>query len=127
MTLPLEEIFGGILIVLVCLVPIKELKKEYFPLITSALSIIILSVAFKRGYPLFGYIRDLSTDESELYFSIIFKCFGIATLTGLIADMCSDFGVGSVSAKVSFIGKISVLMTCIPLVEKLLCIVGELV
>ena len=111
---------------LVCLVPVKELKKEYFPFITSALSIILLAVAFKRGMPLFGYIRDLSTEQSELYFSIIFKCFGIATLTGIICDMCADFGAGSVSGKVGLIGKIAVLMTCIPLVERLFLLIEEL-
>lgn len=115
------------MIVLVCLVPIKELKKEYFPLITSALSIIILGVAFKRGLPLFGYVRELATEESEIYFSIIFKCFGIAMLTGLISDMCTDFGAGSVSGKVGFVGKIGVLMTCIPLVERLFSLVDELI
>lgn len=127
MTLELDGIFGGILIVLVCLVPIKELKKEYLPLITSALSILVLSVTFKKGLPLFGYIRELSTEESEIYFSIIFKCFGIATLTGLISEMCADFGAGSVSGKVGFVGKIAVLMTCIPLVEKLFSLIEELV
>ena len=126
MTLNLAEIFGGVIIALICLVPVKELKKEYLPLITSALSVVLLGVAFKRGLPLFWYVKDLSTEESEVYFSIIFKCFGIATVTQLVSDMCADFGAPSVSSKVVFIGKIAVLMTCIPLVEKLFSLIEEL-
>lgn len=126
MTLNIAEIFGGVIIALICLIPVKELKKEYLPLITSALSVILLGVAFKRGLPLFDYIKGLSTEEGDAYFSIVFRCFGIATVTQLVSDMCTDFGASSVSSKVSFVGKIGVLMTCIPLVEKLFSLVEGL-
>ena len=127
MTFNLEGIFGGIIIVLICLVPIKELKKDYFPLITSALSILLLTVAFKRGQPLFDYVKDLSDETSEMYFKVIFKCFGVATLTQLVSDMCKDFGASGVSEKVNLIGKIVVLMYCMPLVDSLLSLVEELI
>lgn len=126
MTFNLSEIFAGVLICVLCLIPIRELKKEYAPLISTALSVLLFGIAFKRGLPLFQYIKSIGQGESEAYFEIIFKCFGIAVSTNLITEICSDFGVGSVSGKVEFIGKLAILMTCIPLVERLFSLVEAL-
>ena len=126
MSLDLAAIFGGVIVVLVCLIPIKELKKEYAPIITAALSVVILSYTLKRGRVLFDYIESINTPESEAYFAVIFKCFGIAIATNIISQMCADFGVSSVSSKIEFVGKIAILMTCMPLIEGIVKLVEGL-
>ena len=126
MTFNLSEIFAGVLICVLCLIPIRELKKEYAPLISTALSVLLFGIAFKRGMPLFQYIKSIGEDDTEVYFEIIFKCFGIAVSTNLLTEICSDFGFGSVSGKVEFIGKLAILMTCIPLTERLFSLVEVL-
>ncbi len=109
-----------------CIVPIKELKKDYLPFITTALSLVLLAVALKRGAPLFEYMKNLGVSNSEEYFNVLFKCFGIVIITGLVSQMCSDFGVQGVAEKVEFVGKIAVLMTILPLVDTLLSLVETL-
>ncbi len=126
MTFNLSEIFAGVIICVLCMIPIRELKKEYAPLITTALSVMLLGIAFKRGLPLFRYIKEIGLGDAEQYFEVVFKCFGIAVATNLITEFCSDFGVPSVSAKAEFIGKLAILMTCIPLVERLFSVVEAL-
>lgn len=126
MTLDLTAIYGGVIIVLFCLVTVREIKKEYAPVITAALSVVLMSYALKRGKFLFDYIESLTTVESELYFSIIFKCFGIAIMSNIISQMCSDFGASGVCSKVDFVGKIAIIMTCMPLIDGLIDLVEGL-
>ena len=127
MTLDLAGIFAGVIISLLCLVPLRELKKEYSPILTATISVVLVSVAFKRARPLFYYVQSLSGDTAEVYFDVIFKSFGIAVLTNLVSEICGDFGVSSLSGKVDFIGKLAIIMTCIPLVEKMMLFLESLI
>ena len=120
-------IFSGVIIALVCIISLSEIKKEYSALITTALSVVLMLVAVKRGQPLFQYIKSIGTDNGKIYFEVIYKSFGIAILTHFVSEMCSDFGAPSTSSKVEFIGKIAILMTVIPLVESLFSLAEALV
>ena len=119
MTPDLIGIFSTVLAALFFIIPLKELKKEYLPFITAAFSILLFTVALKRGIILLEYLEELSFDVSGEYFDVLFKCAGVAFCTVFVSQMCSDFGMPSISDKVEFIGKIGVLMTVVPLVSTL--------
>lgn len=120
MSVNVIAVYAGVIMTLILLVPVKELKKDYAPVIVTALSVLLIGVALKRGMPLFEYIRGLGEGNGEEYFSILYKSLGIAISTQLISDMCGDFGAQSVAGKVELVGKIAILMTTVPLVEALL-------
>ena len=120
MTFDIVTVYAGVVVTLVLLVLVKEIKKEYAPIMITALSVILLGFAIRRGMPLFEYIKGLGDGVGEEYFYVLFKCFGIAVATQMLSDMCCDFGAQSLSGKVEFVGKIGILMTTVPLVEALL-------
>jgi len=127
LTFNIVAVYSGVILSLILLVPIKEIKKEYAPIIVAALSVLVIGVSLKHAVPLFEYVKGLGDGIEEGYFSILFKCFGIATATHVVSDMCSDFGAQSLAGKVEFVGKIGILMTTLPLVEALLDLTEKLV
>lgn len=127
MTLDIPLVYAGVLLSLVVLVPIKELKKEYAPIIISSISLILLKLVIKHSIPLFEYISNLGINSTENLFSVMYKCFGIALVTQLVSEICIDFGASGIAGKVELIGKIGIIITVLPLIESLLKLVEGLV
>ena len=127
MTFDIVAIFAAVILSLVALVVLKEIKKEYLPFATSALSIILLIVAFKRGLPLFHYLKNVEFHNGEKYISVLFQVFGIGVLTNIVSELCSDFGIPTLSDKVDFIGKIAIIITALPLIDSLFKLVEEII
>lgn len=119
-------IFAAVILALIVLVVLKEIKKEYLPFATAGLSIVLLVVAFKRGMPLFHYLKNVDFYNGEKYISVLFSVFGIGVITNLISQFCSDFGIPTVSEKVEFVGKMAILISTLPLVDSLFKLVEEL-
>ncbi len=126
MTFDVVAIFATVILSLVVLVVLKEIKKEYLPFATSALSLVLLVVAFKRGMPLFHYLKNIEFYNGEKYVSVLFHVFGIGILTNIVSEFCSDFGVPTLCSKVEFIGKMAILITTLPLVDSLFKLVEEI-
>ncbi len=126
MTFDISGILAAVIVGVICIIPLKELKKEYLPFATAGLSLVLLGVAFKKGLPLFEYLNNLNLDFGNEYFSVLMKCFGIAVITNLTSQLCADFSVPSVSEKVDFVGKCAILLYSLPLVDNLLSLIEEM-
>jgi len=59
-------------------------------------------------------------------FSIVFKCVGIAVVTRLSADACSDSGMAGVASALEFAGAVSALLVSLPLFSAVLDVIGGL-
>ena len=127
MTGELFLVFGLAISLSVLLVPITQIKKEYGIIGKSALSIILLTYAIKKSYPLFEYIKKLSNSEYETYLQILISCFSVALLTKIATDMLCDLGANNVGEKVEFAGKIAILLLCLPMFEKLFGLLEALI
>ena len=105
----------------------KELKKEYSVMIMLAGGIIITLWGLSKIYPVVGYIREL-TDSGNIseYFSVILKVLGISFLVQTGADICRDFGEGSVASKIEFAGKAAILAVILPVLRSVINMCLEL-
>ncbi len=99
----------------------KELRPEFAVLITVVASALLLFYVLGYFSTLLRFYNSIvaATGINQEYFSIILKCIGIGYLVEFASSICKDSGCGSMSDKVVFAGKISVLALAIPIIQSL--------
>lgn len=112
---------GWIIIIAVISVVLRKYVPEYSMMINIAASIIVLSVILYEFLPAVNQIKNLlyNTKISHDYIIILFKSLGICFITQFASDSCSDAGEGSLSSKVELAGKVAIIITALPLFEKI--------
>ena len=75
---------------------------------------------FYEFLPAVNQIKNLlyNTKISHDYIIILFKSLGICFITQFASDSCSDAGEESLSSKVELAGKVAIIITALPLFEK---------
>lgn len=111
---------GWIIIIAVISVVLRKYVPEYSMMINIAASIIVLSVILYEFLPAVNQIKNLlyNTKISHDYIVILFKSLGICFITQFASDSCSDAGERSLSSKVELAGKVAIIITALPLFEK---------
>ena len=105
---------------------IKQIRPDFSPFVKIAGNIAVVTAALTLISPAVTYISSLFEISSlGEYGSTVIKALGIAVLTQICADICRDFGEGSVASGVELVGRLQILLLCIPLIEKLLSSVRE--
>ncbi|MBE6601629.1 MAG: hypothetical protein E7637_03880 [Ruminococcaceae bacterium] len=99
---------------------IKQWKAEFSPLLRVALVLLCGGVALGAISPVLSYLADLIGKENGTYFEVLLKALGIAFLTQYAAELCRACGEGGLAHSVELVGKIEILLLCIPLMEKIL-------
>ena len=113
----------GIAIILI----LKEWKADLLPLVRIALVLVFGFSLLKLVSPAILYIKSISqSDGFSQYSTLLFKALGIAVLTQICAQMCRECGEGGIASGVELVGKIEILLLCIPLIEELLSLAQEL-
>ena len=74
---------SGVVGAMFILVPLKELKKEYFLFASAALAIIIFVFSIKSSKPIFSYMQSFMYLEGSMYLKILIKVLGISVITNL--------------------------------------------
>lgn len=123
MTLDVVALCSMVVGALFVLVPMKELKKEYFFFATAGLSVAIFVFALKGAKPLFQYATNLAHSEASIYLKTLLKILGISVITSLTSEFAKDMGAESVSGKVEFAGKVAILLIAIPIYDNLFLLV----
>ena len=105
---------------------VKQIRPDFLPFVRVAGSIAVVTVALTLIVPSVTYIKSL-LDGSGLgeFGGTVLKTLGIAVLTQLGADVCRDFGEGSIASGIEFVGRLEMLVLCFPLIEKLISTVKE--
>ncbi|MDR3178457.1 MAG: stage III sporulation protein AD [Oscillospiraceae bacterium] len=101
-------------------VMLKEHNPEYsFILSLAAGTFMILSV-FSKASSIFVHLKNLlfAANLSSDYGSVLFKCLGICFISQFSSDSCKDAGQTSLASKVELVGKILVVVTSLPIFEK---------
>ena len=107
-------------------VVIKNIKPEFSPLVRIAGGVAVSTLALSIILPIVTYIRSLLSGSSlGEYGDAVIKALGIAALTQICADICRDSGEGSAASGVELIGKLEILLLCIPMIEDILTTVRE--
>lgn len=105
---------------LVCVMVIKELRKDYVPLFMIGFSVIMLSYLI----PKIGGAVDFLTECAELAdgerIAVVIRALGVTYLTSTAVEICKASGEQSVGNMIELAGRIEILMLCIPLFRELL-------
>lgn len=116
------SIIGIILITAVISVMIKNYLPEYSIVINIATGLTIFAIILSKFSPVLTQINALlnySKIPNE-YCTILFKCLGICLISQFAADACRDAKETSLAFKVELAGKVTVVVTSIPLFEKIM-------
>ncbi len=115
------SIIGAILIVAIISVTLKKYVPEYSIMINILTGAIVLIVVISEFIPAIHEIKDLlsATKLPKEYGVILFKSLGICFVTQFASDSCKDAGESSLASKVELSGKIAILITALPLFQKI--------
>ena len=107
-------------------VVIKHLKPEFSPFVRIAGSVVVSTLAVSIILPIVTYITSLFEGSSlGEYGGAVIKALGIALLTQICADICRDSGEGSAASGVELMGRLEILLLCLPMLEGILSTVRE--
>ena len=109
------------------LIPLKEFKNEYFKFAIAGLGILVFVISLKAAKPIFIYLEELANEEYSLYFKILIKVLGISIITNLTSELAFDLGANGICSKIEFAGKVAVLLSAIPIYDKLFGLIGEII
>ena len=124
-SLTVKVCFFAILCTVVGVV-IKHIRPEFSPFVRIAGSVAVSMLALSIILPIITYLRSLFDSVSfGEYGGIVVKALGIAALTQICADICRDSGEGSAASGVELIGKLEIVVLCLPLIEDVLSTVKE--
>lgn len=107
---------------------VKRYNGEFSLFISLGASIIIMGTVLLAVYPLIDLIEELTNmigTDAE-YATILMKALAVCYITQLASDCCRDSGETAIAGKVEFGGKIAILLISVPLFDKLVGIIKEL-
>ena len=74
----------------------------------------------KYPVPIFVLLELIQRYVRNEYVEIILKGLGIVILTQICSDICKDSGEGTLAGNIETVGKLELLLLCIPLIEEIL-------
>lgn len=105
---------------------IKHIRPDFMPFLRIGATVIVGALAVSVISPLITYISSLfnGTGFGEWGTSIL-KALGVAVLVQIAADICRDCGESSVASGVELIGKLEIIILCLPMMEKIISTARE--
>lgn len=115
------------LLVLTSSTVIKQWKSDFSPLIRIGATVLFGTLLVASAQPIFSLINTLAGESGTLkYVETILKGLGIVILTQISADICRDSGEGTLAGHIETVGKLELLLLCIPLIGEILATAEKL-
>lgn len=101
---------------------IKTIRSEYAVWILLLAGVFLGLSALVKLESVVEQLRFLQTYFSgyESYFQLLLKILGITYLAEFSADLCRDAGAGTLASQIELLGKLSILVLCLPIMTSLL-------
>lgn len=120
-------IFGTAILAVAVLLFLKQLKSNaavplgiIFGLLLTQQAIVTLSGEL-------SFFKNLSsTAFSQNTVSVLLKVFGISFSAEAVSDICRDAGESFIASKIETLGKIEIIVVCIPLIKEILGIIEQI-
>ena len=107
---------------------IRQLKGELSFAVKVISAVLILGLTVASLEPVINDITSVFiTETSSEYIRIMLKAAGIAFLTHISSSICKDCGENTLSVGVELAGKIEILILCLPLIEKIMGYLLEMI
>ena len=115
------------LLVLASSTVIKQWKSDFSPLVRLGTTVLFGTLLITSAQPLFSLINTLAGESGTLkYVETILKGLGIVILTQISADICRDSGESTLAGHIETVGKLELLLLCIPLIGEILATAEKL-
>ena len=116
------------LLILTSSTVIKQWKADFLPLIRIGAVVLFGSLLIANAKPLLSLVTTLEvgTVASSVHIETILKGLGIVILTQISSDICRDSGEGTLASHIETVGKLELLLLCIPLIEEILATAEKL-
>lgn len=109
------------LLLLSSLVVIKQWKADFVPLVRIGSIVLFGSLFIASAKPVLSLINVLGNGAgASEYTEAILKGLGIVILTQICSDICRDSGEGTLAGHVETVGKLELLLLCIPFIQEIL-------
>ena len=106
---------------------LKQWKSDLLPLLRIALVLLFGFAAIDRLAPAITYLSGLGERAGVTsYLQILLRALGIALLTQYAAEICRECGESAAAGGVELAGKIEILLLCLPLIDEILSVAGNL-
>ena len=115
------------LLILTSSTVIRGWKSDFLPLIRMGAVVLFGAFLIASAKPLLALIRTLGNGAgASKHIETILKGLGIVLLTQICSDICRDSGETTLAGHVETVGKLELLLLCIPLIEEILAIAEKL-
>lgn len=96
----------------------KGVKPEFGTVMSIAGTVAVFAIGLSRVGYLMDTIEELKgwLPIKETYLKLMLKMMGISFLAEFAANICKDAGCGAIAGQIELFGKISVLVTGMPVV-----------
>lgn len=116
----------GLVSMFLCII-LGSIKKEYGILLAVVSSILIAFFGISKLEVISGAIKELQDfiGINGAYMSILLKMIGIAYIAEFASSLCKDAGQGAIAGQIDFVGKLTMLVVSLPILQSLLETLGE--
>ena len=106
---------------------VRQWKTDFAPFVRLAVTVLFSALVITAATPIVTYLEALieSTSASS-YVTTLLKGLGIAILTQCCSEICRECGEGGIGTGVEWIGKIEILLLCLPLMSEILSLAKDL-
>lgn len=106
----------------------KQFKPEYSTIVLFAACLFLVGYLTSGLGEVLKFVQTLQKKVpiSSTYIKILFKLLAIAYVCQIASNLCEDLGYRSISFQIETIGKISILLLSIPIIQSLLDTVEHL-
>lgn len=105
---------------------LKHVRPDFLPFVRIGGTVIAGLLAVGIVSPIIAYLDSLfnGTGFGEWGGSVM-KALGIAVLVQICSDVCRDSGEGGLASGIEVIGKIEIVILCLPMMERIVSIAKE--
>lgn len=108
---------------------LRQYNREYGLYISLAACALIIGAVLNAVSPLLSLIGTLreAAGLDSAYVAVLLKALAVCCMTQLASDCCRDGGEAAIASKIDFAGRIAVLLISVPLFEKLIGLIKDLI
>lgn len=106
------------LVISVISVMLKQYLPEFSLIIVMTTGVLILVYIFSEISPIISQLQSITTQyvpDSVEYIEIIIKSLGIAAISQIASDICTDSGQTALASKIEFVSKVWIVVVAFPL------------
>lgn len=108
---------------------IRNLRPELSMMIPVVISFTVVFCILPYLTAIINEVRSISAGAGieQRYIDIVFKIIGVSYIASISAELCKDAGENAIAAKIELGGKLIIVFMSLPIVNRLLGIVREII